>query len=311
MRVVITGCNGFVGSLLYDSLHRDFELFGVDIPGEGSFPANKVFGWDELHLLPAANAYIHLAGKAHDTRNTAQENEYFAINLGLTQTIFDHFLTTNAQKFIFFSTVKAAADTVDGSVLTEEWPVTPGTPYGRSKLAAERYLLGIDPPDRQLYILRPCMIHGLGNKGNLNLLYRMVRHGVPWPLGKFINQRSFVASGNLVFTIRALLERPVAPGIYQVADDQPLSTNELITLIAGSMGRKPRIWNLSPQLIRTLAKLGDWLFLPLTSERLHKLTSNYVVSNQKLKTALEITHMPIDAREGMKVTLRGFVEKDT
>lgn len=309
MKVVITGCNGFIGSLLYDSLHKNFDLYGVDIPGVGSFPANKVVGWDALHRLPDADAYIHLAGKAHDTRNTTQKKEYFDINLGLTQTVFKHFLATNAKKFIFFSTVKAAADAVEGDMLTEEWPPNPGTHYGASKLAAEEYLNSTNAAGKQLYILRPCMIHGPGNKGNLNLLYRLVRHGIPWPLGSFDNQRSFVASGNLIFTIKTLIEKPVASGIYQVADDTPLSTNELISLIAESMDQKPRIWSLSPRLIKVLSKLGDWFGLPLNSERLQKLTDNYVVSNQKLKSALNITHMPIDAREGMRFTLQSFKEK--
>jgi len=83
---------------------------------------------------------IHLASKAHDTRNTAAEQEYFDINLGLTQRIFEYFLQSGATKFIFFSSVKAVADTVPGEYLTEETEPSPGTPYGRSKLAAEKYL---------------------------------------------------------------------------------------------------------------------------------------------------------------------------
>lgn len=306
MKVVITGCNGFIGTLLYERLHSEFELFGVDLPGPGKFPARQVYGWDELDRLPEADAYIHLAGKAHDTRNTAKEAVYFEINLGLTQKIYHHFSTTHARKFIFFSTVKAVADVVECSELTEEQPAAPRTPYGRSKLAAEQFLLENDAPGRQLFILRPCMIHGPGNKGNLNLLYRMVSRGIPWPLGSFTNQRSFVSSDNLVFAIRGLLEKPVPPGIYQVADDQPLSTNELITLMADSLGRKPRIWHLSPPLIRRAARWGDWLKLPLNSERLHKLTENYVVSNRKLKNALGVSQMPVGASEGMRHTLASF-----
>ena len=79
--------------------------------------------------------------KAHDTKNTTGEQAYFDINVGLTQKIFEHFLQSGASKFIFFSSVKAAADTVQGEFLTEETEPSPGTPYGRSKLAAENYLL--------------------------------------------------------------------------------------------------------------------------------------------------------------------------
>ncbi len=71
------------------------------------------------------------------------------------------------------------------------------------------------------------MIHGSGNKGNLNLLYKIVQKGLPWPLGAFENKRSFTSIDNLTFIINQLIEKDIEPGIYQVADDEPLSTNEL------------------------------------------------------------------------------------
>ena len=150
------------------------------------------------------------------------------------------------------------------------------------------------------------MIHGPGNKGNLNLLYKVVQKGLPWPLGAFDNQRSFVSVDNVAFVLRQLLEKDINPGTYNLADDQPLSTNELIRLMAASMGRKPRIWRLPAGLIRVLARTGDLLRLPLSSERLKKLTESYVVSNTKLKHALGITNMPVTAEEGMKKTLTSF-----
>jgi len=82
--------------------------------------------------------------------------------------IFDWFLQSTATKFIFFSSVKAAANSVDG-ILTEDFVPNPTSLYGESKLAAESYLLNHLPDDKQVYILRPCMIHGPGNKGYLNL----------------------------------------------------------------------------------------------------------------------------------------------
>lgn len=82
--------------------------------------------------------------------------------------------------FIFFSTAKAAADRVEG-VLTEDVVPSPVGPYGESKIKAEEYILGNFPAgnDNRVYILRPCMIHGPGNKGNLNLLYSVVSKGIP------------------------------------------------------------------------------------------------------------------------------------
>ncbi|MBV5342376.1 nucleoside-diphosphate-sugar epimerase, partial [bacterium] len=95
---------------------------------------------------------------------------------------------------------------------------------------------------RGLYILRPCMIHGPGNKGNLNLLYNVVKRGIPYPLGAFENRRSFCSIDNLSFVINGLIENQVASGIYNVCDDETVSTNELIELISISLGKKSRIW---------------------------------------------------------------------
>jgi nucleoside-diphosphate-sugar epimerase len=159
---------------------------------------------------------------------------------------------------------------------------------------------------KKIYIFRPCMIHGPGNKGNLNLLFNMVRTGYPWPLGAYENKRSFTSIDNLSYIIRQIIEKEIEPGIYQVADDEALSTNELFRLIAESQNKKPRIWNISGKLISLLARMGDVLQLPLNSERLQKLTESYVVSNQKIKKALEIENMPVSARDGLKKTLESF-----
>lgn len=319
--ILITGANGFVGSNLYDALSSDFHLIGLDITGPGNYPPGDLFGWDDLAKLPPLDAIIHLAGKAHDTANTAREEEYVEVNVRLTKTIFDYFLQSGAEKFIFFSSVKAVADTVQGDVLTEEAIPDPKTPYGKSKLEAEEYIQQLCPakrseagsaasrlplPAKQIYILRPAMIHGPGNKGNLNLLYRVVKSGIPWPLGAFDNRRSFASMGNVSFVIRRLLEKPIHPGTYQVADDEPVSTNELIRLMARTLNRKPRILRLPSGLIRTLARTSDILHLPLNSERLKKLTETYVVSNAKLKEALGIETMPVEALRGLERTLRSF-----
>ncbi len=102
----------------------------------------RIFGWDELGKVPTVDAIVHLAGKAHDTKNRSEAQVYFDVNTGLTQKIFDYFLRSDAQTFIFFSSVKAAADSVQGEALTEEVvPPHPIGPYGESKIRAEEYIL--------------------------------------------------------------------------------------------------------------------------------------------------------------------------
>ncbi len=289
--IFITGSSGFVGSNL-----------------KGYIGASNIISEfnREKELKFNANVVIHLAGKAHDLKNTSTPGEYYQVNTELTKKIFDAFLASEAKVFITLSSVKAVADELEGA-LTEEYIPNPITHYGKSKLLAEQYILSKEiPKDKRVYILRPCMIHGPGNKGNINLLYNIVSKGLPWPLGTFDNKRSFCSIDNLMFIIKELIEREDIPsGVYNVADDEAFSTNDVISILAESQNRKANIWKVSKGLIQSLAKLGDVFRLPLTTERLQKLTESYVVSNQKIKSAIG-KDLPVSAKDGLLKTFNSF-----
>ena len=333
MKILITGVHGFVGSNLVEALKKEHTIYGLDIISPQKDGINYTFSWDDLEkgsMVPEVDAIIHLAGKAHDTKNKSAADVYFKVNTGLTRKIFDYFLAyDNIKKFVFFSTAKAAADKLDG-VLTEDVVPTPVGPYGESKIKAENYILekfkdysakfkvsltddgekvensNSTLPAKQVYIFRPCMIHGPGNKGNLNLLYNMVRKGIPWPLGAFENRRTFTSVENVCFAVNGVLTKDVPSGIYNMGDDEALSTNELIEEICKSLGKKAHIWKLPKGFMSGVAKVGGWLHLPLNPERLRKLTENYISSNAKIKAALGVDRMPADARTGLKKTLESF-----
>jgi nucleoside-diphosphate-sugar epimerase len=295
MGIIITGAKGFVGTNLKDYLKTSYEINSISvryIPGQ------------QFELKD--DAIIHLAGKAHDLKKVSNPQDYYDANFELTMQLFDAFLQSEISVFIFLSTVKAVADTVEG-ILTENSNPNPKTHYGIAKRQAEEYILSKElPQGKRLYILRPCMIHGPGNKGNLNLLYQLVAKGLPWPLGAFENQRSFLSIENLCFVIKELLENTSIPsGVYQLADDTSLSTNELIELLGLSMGKKTSIWKFNAPLIRFIATIGDKIHLPLNSERLQKLTENYVLSNKKIVSAMG-KELPVSAREGLLRTFQSF-----
>lgn len=311
-----------MGSNLVEYLKDKHTIYGLDIVAPEKEGVTKTFSWDDLEagLVPQVDAIVHLAGKAHDTKNKSAAEVYFKVNTGLTQKIFDYFMASSASKFVFFSTAKAAADRVDG-ILTEDVVPTPLGPYGESKIKAEEYILktfaeaktvsGADSlsTQKQFYILRPCMIHGPGNKGNLNLLYSVVRKGIPWPLGAFDNLRTFTSIENICFAVEGLMTREVPSGIYNMGDDEPISTNELIAIICESMGKKPHIWRLPKGLMTGMAKFCGFLHLPLNPERLRKLTENYVSSNSKIKAALGMKEMPVRAVDGLRETIKSFAGK--
>ena len=291
MSIFLTGSKGFVGKNIISYFNSRFSI-------------SKYTRGTEIIINE--DIVIHLAGKAHDLKNVSAELDYYNANTEFTKQVFDQFLISNAKVFITLSSVKAAADELNIE-LTETHTPNPITHYGKSKLLAEQYILSKEIPlDKRVFILRPCIIHGNGNKGNLNLLYKMVSNGFPWPLGNFENKRSFCSIDNLCFIINELMENDQIPsGIYNIADEEPVSTNELISMIARSQSKKPHIWKIPKSLIYTIAKVGDVFGLPLNTERLHKLTENYVVSNKKIRDAINKS-MPFSAEDGLLKTINSF-----
>ncbi len=289
--IFITGSNGFVGKNLLQHLSKLFDI-------------TKYERGDIININH--DIVIHLAGKAHDLKNTSNPDQYYQVNTEFTKVIFDNFLESNASVFITLSSVKAAADILD-SILTEDFTPNPITHYGKSKLLAEEYILSKKiPEDKRVYILRPCMIHGSGNKGNLNLLYKIISKGFPWPLGAFKNKRSFSSIDNLCFIINELINNQTIPsGIYNIADDEPITINNIINLIAESQDKKYHIWNIPQSIIKLLFKIGDFLKFPLNSERFNKLTQTYIVSNNKIKKAIN-KPLPLSTKDGLMKTFNSF-----
>lgn len=291
IEIFLTGSSGFVGQYLKNMFKDDF-----------SFKFYK----RESNIKIDSQVVIHLAGIAHDLKKTKKKSDYYIINTELTKSIFDEFLKSDAEVFIYLSSVKASADSIDG-VLFEDSSPCPKTHYGKSKLLAENYIISNKTTNsKRIYILRPCMIHGPNNKGNLNLLYNLVSMRVPWILGLFENKRSYCSIENLSFVIKELItNKKISSGIYNVSDDHPLSTNEIICLISKSQDKKPIIWNISKKLIKVIAKIGDVFPLFINSERLQKLTETYVVSNEKIKKGIG-KELPVDSKNGMLNTFKSY-----
>lgn len=291
LRIFITGGNGFVGKNVINYFLPNFEFY--------KYVKNT-------EIIIKEDIVFHFAGKAHDFKKSINSNEYYRDNTDLTKKIFDSFLASNAKIFIFLSSVKAVADELDCE-LTEDYIPKPVTHYGKSKLLAEQYILSkCIPSCKRVYILRPCMIHGPGNKGNLNFLYKFINNGFPWPFGSFDNERSFCSINNLFFILNELIENQnIKSGIYNISDDNPIYINELVKLISIVQLRKPIIYKFPKIFIQAIAKIGDYFHLPFNTDKLCKLTKSYVVSNKKITEAM-VKNLPIKVEEGLLYTINSF-----
>lgn len=308
-RVLITGVTGFVGSTLvhYFSGRKDIMVFGHSRDPDS---AKRLFSSEAVEIISAEPAgqldllaidcVIHLAGIAHDLSKKFVEADYFRVNFEQTARLYDAFLNSKATKFIYFSSIKAVVDAID-TPFAEDVAPDPATPYGRSKLKAEHYIQEHAAEGKRYYILRPCMIHGKGNKGNLNLLYKFVKSGIPYPLGAFHNKRSLLGADNLSFLVGEFVAGSIASGVYNVADEGSLSTNDIVRSIASALGRRARIWNIPPGAIRFLFRLVG------KEKTLAKLVGNMEVSNMKILQAINKS-LPVSVDAGLQKTIRSFHE---
>lgn len=312
--ILVTGASGFIGSnLIPYLLKKGCKLYGHSRDlnylqtAYGDFLQGVLSDCSADSLRKnQIQSVVHLAGIAHDLSKKYTENDYFTVNLHNSCALFDAWKSLQNPKgrFIFISSVKAVAD--QGAVDLDESAIPmPVSAYGRSKYLAEKYIVE-NSGETMYYILRPCMVHGPGNKGNLNLLYRFVKMGLPYPLGAYDNKRSLLSVENLCFCIDHMLRKPIDRGVYHVADNGSISTREIVDSMAEILGQKARILNIPKSIIEGGAKFGSLLNLPFNQIRLTKLTEDLTLSNQKLLQALS-KPLPLDLKTGLKNTLKSFL----
>ena len=298
-KIIITGTSGFIGKSFFNHFKQNNAVQVETLSLRNNWVLNK-----------NADVIIHLAAKSSDSYKTSDEKEYFEVNRDLTIKLFQAFLDSKIKDFIYFSSAKVITDNA-ADCLTEETPLNPMSVYGRSKKAAEEYLLAHKLPEgKRLLIIRPCLVHGEGNHGNLITLYKLVKKGLPWFFAGFENKRSFLHIDNLIYCIEKLLEdRNIASGVYNIADDQPISINELISLMGEVAKKRVRLWTIPSSLVSTAFKVGDILHLPINTNILNKLTGNFFISNQKLKDAINVEKLPFSTQEGLLKTLNSIKDK--
>lgn len=304
MKILIVGSTGFVGQNLVRFLTNHNIGFCCLDRKKGVSKEN--YTWNALESIPfndISNVFF-LTGKAHDLKKAADDQIYYDVNVGLLkQFIISAESNGFNGQFIYVSSVKAIADVVK-DVLNEDDAPEPKTVYGKSKLEAENYLLSTYLSSKA-FVLRPCMIHGEGNKGNLNQLFSIVNKGIPNILSSFQNERSLLSIDNLLFVFHKIIDFELKPDVYHISDTGYLSLGDMFRVISETIGKEYKKISVPKILIKLLALVGDLVPLPLNSERLQKLTENYKVSNSKLLKSLNCD-LPVSAENGLQKTIESF-----
>src|SRR5690606_19688226 len=291
----IIGASGFIGQNL---LNKFSNAKGISLRDEK---------WEEQ--VAKQEILLNLIGKAHDHKGTAKEEDYYYANVELAKKVFRAYINSSATLLLHISSLAALEEFESSKLLLESDACKPVSWYGKSKRHAEEWLLAQElPTDKKLIILRPPMVHGPGDKGNLGLLYKLISKGIPYPLSSFENHRSFISIDNFSFFIQQIIEKQctLESGVYHIADDEPVSTKDIITIIKQITGKHVPDIALPKFLVKGLAKMGDIIPIPMNTKRLKKMTSDLLVSNAKIKQALGIEKLPLTAEEGLVKTIRSF-----
>lgn len=305
--IFLTGASGFVGQNILEYFpDAEFAVFRnrSEIP-PGQNIRNQV---SEIHPDIDAKIWVNLAGKAHDLSKVQSDKPYWEVNYNFAIKVYEQFLkSSSAQVFIHMSSIKAVADEPIGPV-NENTPEDPQTVYGQSKLEADRYIMKNLPSDgKKVYLLRPAMIHGKGNKGNLNSLYNYCQSSLPYILGNYNGLRSYLSIDNLLVMISELMKGKIDSGIYCLSDKEVVATNDLVRIIYEEIQKKPAIVKVPRFLMQLLALAGEYLPIPIDKDTLKKVGSDYVVESDKLRSALAID-LAVSAEEGLRQTIKSFAQ---
>lgn len=266
--LLITGGRGFVGRNLIDNLCASgFEITSL-VKSSKDSPSSTEVQLPETPIVPdllksveksgkTLEAVIHCAGLAHGKMKNADYEDYKKANVELTEQVAEVAIKLNVKKFVFFSTVGVYGRSAE-SKLSEESALAPYDYYSRSKLEAENLLIqkfknaGLES---KLVIIRPPLIVGPNPPGSLGKLIRLSSRRIPLPFGDADNKRTILSLDNLIDFIKFTLEHEKANGIFTLADDEILSTRDMIALIRNALDKRALLVPIPKSFFKLMAEL--------------------------------------------------------
>ncbi|MBD1906698.1 NAD-dependent epimerase/dehydratase family protein [Funiculus sociatus GB2-A5] len=323
MRIFITGATGFIGSHLLPFLNqqdwqivtasRSYDISNKLLNNITQVPIGEIDGntnWQ--NAINGIDTVIHLAARAHilQDKSPNPEADFFKVNTEGTANLVKQSIAAGVKHFVFISSIGAIASE-SNHPLTENTSPQPDTPYRRSKRQAEIALIDLASHSNMTWtILRPPLVYGAGNPGNMERLVKLIDRGLPLPFGLVKNRRSLIYVGNLVDAIATTLTHPKATNqIFLVSDGQDLSTPQLIRKIADNRGQPCKLLPVPPSLLKIAGYLGDTVEhlskkpLPLNTPTINRLLGSLFIDSSHIQTTLN-WQPPYTIDEGLLQTLR-------
>lgn len=302
---LVTGATGFLGPRLCERLRSEGErVVGMgrqrqDGPWDDFLEFDLVADAFGQSALQGITTIFHLASKAHSVAETgADAASYRPVIVDGTRKLVEAARKKGIKRFIYVSSIKAMGEgnppELPLAAMDESWPHTPQSPYGQAKAEAERIVM--DAGFAHAVVLRPVMIFGPGEKGNLPRLVQAIQRGRFPPLPENGNKRSMIHIDDVVeFALRAATY-PIAAGkTYILSNPNPLSTRELYNMIREALGLEPWCWSIPFFLLRGAALSGTLLGsllkrkMPLDRQTLGKLTGSAWYTAARAEGELDYT----------------------
>lgn len=294
--IVLTGTTGYIGQNLtkyFNSKSKKNKSISL-----------RFQNWHKMMPLET-ETIIHLAAINLNPQDSAFDEEYFRVNTELTSKLFRYFLNSNAKTFIFLSTTELIdKHTTD---VTENSKVNPTNPFLQSKLDAEQFVLKQDLPEgKRAIILRVAPVYGRETKSTLHDTFSFCKR-FPWFFGVFDTKQSFCNIDNLTEIIAQISENTSVPsGIYNVADNEPISSIQLVNWIAAVFDKKAKIIKVPKGILNLFAKIGDMLNWEFNSNKLFELSHSRIVNGNKIKAALDKNKMPVETEIAVLKTIEYY-----
>ena len=312
-KICITGANGFIGKTLYKSLKApDNHIRGfvraMDLYNNSSETEYISVGdigsktnWKDH--LNGFDCVIHCAGLTHQMSSIKDINVYNLVNIDGTKRLAEQAIKAGIKRLVFLSSVKVngeSTDQITKQKFSHKDNSNPKDSYAISKLEAEKALWEISSrTGLEVVVVRLPLVHGYGSKGNLARLIKLVRLGIPLPLGLIKNQRSMIGIDNLIDLLIRCIDHPEASGkTFLASDDKDLSTPELIKLIASSMEKRARLFPLPILILKFLGSVFG------KREEINRLVGSLRIDNNYTKEILNWTP-PISVEEGIRRMVQG------
>ncbi len=320
--ILVTGATGFIASHLVPVLAQNWHIRAAlrqETKGDNfsksitTITVGEIDGETNWHQsLEGIDTVIHLAGRAHILAEKVAnpEQEFLRVNTFGTANLVKQSLAMGVKHFIFISSIGAMAS-LNEQILRENSPCQPDTPYGHSKLLAEKALIEETKNSNMTWtIIRPPLVYGPGNPGNMERLIKLINLGLPLPFAAINNRRSLVFVENLVDALVSVLRYPhkAANQIFLISDGQDVSTSELIDKISQLKNKPIKQLPVPPNLLTILGKGGDYVEnmlhrqMPINSTTVERLVGSLFVDIRYIQNTL-LWHPPYTIDQGLEKTL--------